>query len=317
MNTSNITRDIFRNAGYLWAHLTGATVLNAVLYACLRAVGYSEKVGFEFAIATMLFSLVIPLLVSPHPSALRARVVMASQLVLVAVIWAVVSLVVWLHLGIEIISGLPGLIAGWGLVVLVVKITEEFQRRRERPESTRDSRIDIWSATRPVEEFQEPAHLEPKLHTVPIVGIVRAGPGRLAKQKGLGLLSLDAEIFPHITHVIGFQGVSMVGEGIYPGDFVLVREQQWLERGELGVFLITYAGELTETTLKHFYPEADHVCLKSMNEAEPIMLIIPRHEDASRIIKQYEQQGCTVHPYVDADIEIVARAYGLFRIFAS
>jgi SOS-response transcriptional repressor LexA len=153
------------------------------------------------------------------------------------------------------------------------------------------------------------------LKQVPIVGIVRAGPGRLAEQKHLGFLSLDAELARSVTHAIDIEGCSMVGEGIYPGDFVLVHEQQQLERGELGVFLITYAGELTETTLKHYYPEADHTCLKPMGEDGPIMLIIPREEDVSRTIKQYEQQGRTVHPYVNADIQTVAKAHGLLRLF--
>jgi len=153
------------------------------------------------------------------------------------------------------------------------------------------------------------------LKEVPIVGIVRAGPGRLAEQKHSSSLSLDAELARSVTHAIDIEGCSMVDEGIYPGDFVLIHEQQELERGELGVFLITYAGELTETTLKHYYPEADHVCLKSVGESGPVMLIIPREENISRIIKQYEQQGYAVHPYVNANLEIVAKAHGLFRLF--
>lgn len=153
------------------------------------------------------------------------------------------------------------------------------------------------------------------LKKVPIVGIVRAGPGRLAEQKHLGSLSLDAELARSVTHAIDIEGCSMVDEGIYPGDFVLIHEQQQLERGEPGVFLITYAGELTETTLKHYYPEPDHICLKSIGESGPVMLIIPREGDVSRIIKQYEQQGYVVHPYVNANLEIVAKAHGLFRLF--
>jgi uncharacterized C2H2 Zn-finger protein len=52
-----------------------------------------------------------------------------------------------------------------------------------------------------------------------------------------------------------------------------------------------------------------------MGEDGPIMLIIPRQEDVSRTIKQYEQQGRTVHPYVNADIQTVAKAHGLLRLF--
>jgi tetratricopeptide (TPR) repeat protein len=83
------------------------------------------------------------------------------------------------------------------------------------------------------------------LKQVPIVGIVRAGPGRLAEQKHLGFLSLDAELARSVTHAIDIEGCSMV----------------------------------------------------------------------SRTIKQYEQQGRTVHPYVNADIEPIAKAHGLLRLF--
>lgn len=131
----------------------------------------------------------------------------------------------------------------------------------------------------------------------------------------LGSLSLDSDLARSVTHAIDIEGYSMVDEGIYPGDFVLIHAQNKLDRGELGVFLITYAGALTETTLKHFHPEADHIRLEPMNEAEPVMVIIPDQEDASRIIKHYEQQGRAVRPYVSAHIEIVAKAHGLLRLF--
>ena len=131
----------------------------------------------------------------------------------------------------------------------------------------------------------------------------------------LGSLSPDSELAQSVTHAIDIEGYSMVDAWIYPGDFVLVHEQQVLEPGELGVFLITCAGELTETTLKRFYREADHVRLEPMNEAEPTLLVIPDQENAARIIKQYEQQGRAVRPYVNANVEIVAKAHGLFRLF--
>ena len=153
------------------------------------------------------------------------------------------------------------------------------------------------------------------LKQVPIVAIVRAGPGRLAEQDQRGFLSLDAELTRSVTHAVEIEGRSMVDEGIFPGDFVLIHEQQDLNPRELGVFLITYAGELAETTLKYYHPKGDHVCLMPRNEAEPVLLIIPRQEDASRIIKQYEQQGYSVHPYVNADIKTVGKAHGLFRLF--
>ena len=183
----------------------------------------------------------------------------------------------------------------------------------EKPASDQPTQPQPEEGPRPGIQSQEAP--DATLKQVPIVSIVRAGPGRLAEQEQRGFLSLDAELVRSVTHAVEIEGRSMVDEGIFPGDFVLVHEQQELQTGELGVFLIAYAGELTDITLKHFHPKDDHVCLMPMNEAEPVLLVIPRQEDAPRIIKQYEQQEYSVHPYVNADIKTVARAHGLFRLF--
>ena len=172
------------------------------------------------------------------------------------------------------------------------------------------------------ETEQEPPHDTPlpergngKAKRIPIVAIVRAGADGLAEQKQLGDLYVDAELARGVTHAVEIEGRSMVEEGIYPKDFVLVHEQQQLEPGELGVFLIIDADSLPKTTLKHYYPEAEHVCLRPLKKDQPILLIIPPGADASRIIRRYAEQGHTVYPYVDADLEVIAKAYGLLRLF--
>ena len=191
-----------------------------------------------------------------------------------------------------------------------------FSQTASRAQETVSSQSETTPPPEKQQESQEESDPpEANLKQVPIVAIVRAGLDRLAEQRHLGFLSVDADLSRSVTHAIDIEGLSMVDEGIYPGDFVLVHEQKELERSELGVFLITYDGELTETTLKHFYPEANHTRLQPMNEAEPIVLIIPHQKDAPQIIRQYEQQGHVVRSYINAALQIVAKAHGLFRLF--
>lgn len=53
------------------------------------------------------------------------------------------------------------------------------------------------------------------------------------------------------------KGESMIEAGIDDGDLVLVRRQSYARRGEIAVVL---AGE--ETTLKRYYPEPEHHCVR-------------------------------------------------------
>jgi SOS-response transcriptional repressor LexA len=162
---------------------------------------------------------------------------------------------------------------------------------------------------------QSPTYSAVRTGGIPIVGTVQAGLDRLADQDVLGFLSLGVKLARSVTHAVEVEGRSMIDYGIYPGDFVLVHEQTHLERGEVGVFLIICHEGFSEITLKRYYPEADHCCLKPMNENEPTALVIGDPEQSSRIKARYEQDGVTVQLYTHCELRVVARAQGLVRFF--
>jgi repressor LexA len=102
---------------------------------------------------------------------------------------------------------------------------------------------------------------------LPLVGQVAAGEPILAEE--------NIEEYIEIPDLIGgedgdyilqVRGESMVGAGIFGGDYVVVRPAEESGDGEIVVALV---GD--EATVKRFYREADHVRLQPENEAmEPI-----------------------------------------------
>jgi repressor LexA len=102
---------------------------------------------------------------------------------------------------------------------------------------------------------------------LPLVGHVAAGQPIVAEE--------NIEDYIEIPDVIGgedgdyilqVRGESMVGAGIFEGDYVVVRPADDAEDGAIVVALIE-----EEATVKRFYREADHVRLQPENETmEPI-----------------------------------------------
>ena len=102
---------------------------------------------------------------------------------------------------------------------------------------------------------------------LPLVGQVAAGQPIVAEE--------NVEDYIEIPDVIGgedgdyilqVRGESMIGAGIFEGDYVVVRPAEDAEDGAIVVALIE-----EEATVKRFYREADHVRLQPENEAmEPI-----------------------------------------------
>jgi repressor LexA len=102
---------------------------------------------------------------------------------------------------------------------------------------------------------------------LPLVGQVAAGEPILAEE--------NIEEYIEIPDLIGgedgdyilrVRGESMVGAGIFEGDYVVVRPAEESGDGEIVVALV---GD--EATVKRFYREADHIRLQPENDAmEPI-----------------------------------------------
>ena len=106
--------------------------------------------------------------------------------------------------------------------------------------------------------------------SVPIVGRVTAGIPITATEN-------IEEYFPLPSHFVGDNNVfilnvvgdSMIEAGIHNGDYVIVRQQQTANNGEIVVAMT----EDDEATVKTFYKEKDHIRLQPENESmEPIRL---------------------------------------------
>jgi repressor LexA len=105
---------------------------------------------------------------------------------------------------------------------------------------------------------------------IPVVGTVAAGTPILAEQNLEGHFNIQEmyraadEVF--MLHV---RGDSMINAGIYDGDQVIVRLQQSVERGEIGVAIIN-----GEATVKRIYADGNIVRLQPENDTmTPIMVM--------------------------------------------
>jgi repressor LexA len=105
---------------------------------------------------------------------------------------------------------------------------------------------------------------------IPVVGKVTAGIPITATEN-------IEDYFPLPNHYVGDKevfmlaviGDSMIEAGIHNGDYVIVRQQQTAENGDIVVAMT----EEDEATVKTFYKERDHIRLQPENPAyEPLRL---------------------------------------------
>ncbi|NDI35630.1 transcriptional repressor LexA [Chengkuizengella sediminis] len=105
---------------------------------------------------------------------------------------------------------------------------------------------------------------------VPLIGKVTAGLPILATEN-------IEEYFPLPNHYVGdynvfmlqIVGESMIEAGIHDGDYVIVRQQQSANNGEIVVAMT----EDNEATVKRFFKESNHFRLQPENSTmEPILL---------------------------------------------
>ncbi len=104
---------------------------------------------------------------------------------------------------------------------------------------------------------------------IPVVGKVAAGEPLLATQNIERTLSLSSDMVrTEEPFALRIKGDSMIEAGILEGDYVIVKQQQDAEQGDIVVALI---GE--EATVKRFYKASDHVKLQPENPSmDPIIV---------------------------------------------
>jgi len=123
---------------------------------------------------------------------------------------------------------------------------------------------------------------------IPVVGRIAAGTPILAEQN-------IEDTFPVPTRYIGngtnfmltVRGESMIDAGIMDGDYILVRQQQTANNGDIVVAMVD--GFESEATVKTFYKEQNHIRLQPQNP--------------------------TMSPLIVQDAKILGKVHGVFRYF--
>jgi repressor LexA len=118
---------------------------------------------------------------------------------------------------------------------------------------------------------------------IPVVGRVAAGEPLLASQNIERTITLSNDLIrTEEPFALRIKGESMMGAGILEGDYVIVKQQQDADQGDIVVALI---GD--EATVKRFYRAGDHIRLQPENP--------------------------TMKPIIVKDVTILGKVVGLFR----
>ncbi len=75
-------------------------------------------------------------------------------------------------------------------------------------------------------------------YTLPVLGYVKAGYNLFAEENRIGEEDVSYDELMHNDYYLKVTGNSMIGDGIMDGSYVLVRQCNTLNNGEIGVVLI-------------------------------------------------------------------------------
>lgn len=97
---------------------------------------------------------------------------------------------------------------------------------------------------------------------LPLVGLITAGePIEAVEEKEQISVPVDLMVDPNTTYVLRVKGESMIDEGIYDGDFVVVQRDPSPKNGDVVVALL----DNQYATLKKFYKEKSRIRLQPAN----------------------------------------------------
>lgn len=110
---------------------------------------------------------------------------------------------------------------------------------------------------------------EMKCSFAPLVGKITAGTPVLAEENRDGYFPIPENLYTgESCFVLKVSGNSMSDAGILDGDYVIVRQQNMVDNGDIAAALIE-----DEATIKRFYHDDDQVRLQPENKAyEPILV---------------------------------------------
>lgn len=113
-----------------------------------------------------------------------------------------------------------------------------------------------------------PVHLLGSYIDVPLVGRIAAGLPILAAENIEDTIRVDSFFLGAHQKVFALRvvGDSMIGDGIYDGDYIFVKKQAHADKGQIVAAMID-----GEATVKRFYPEDDRIRFQPSNpDMEPI-----------------------------------------------
>jgi len=102
-----------------------------------------------------------------------------------------------------------------------------------------------------------------KVHSVPLIGRIAAGPPLTAFENIEGRILLDLEMLGTSgDFALRVNGNSMIDAGIHHGDVIIVQQTEQCRNGEIAVALLN-----EEATVKRFFKEKDRYRLQPENPA--------------------------------------------------
>ncbi len=124
-----------------------------------------------------------------------------------------------------------------------------------------------------------------KTVNIPLVGNVTAGEPILAEENIQDVFSFPQGLLgtQDKTFMLRVQGESMIKAGIFDGDYIMVREQDIANDGDIVVALI----EKESATVKRFFKEKDRIRLQPEND--------------------------TMEPFYETEVEILGKVIGIYR----
>jgi repressor LexA len=138
----------------------------------------------------------------------------------------------------------------------------------QRPLASVTSLAAHRETTRTPSRELEPLPVASRLVNVPVLGAVAAGAPILAEENPEDTVQVDSFLLGGHKKVFALRikGDSMIGDGIFDGDYIFVKKQLTASDGEIVVAMIE-----NEATVKRIYREGDRIRLQPSNpRLEPI-----------------------------------------------
>lgn len=127
-------------------------------------------------------------------------------------------------------------------------------------------------------EILDDEYAPPEIVEVPLIGRIAAGEPILAEEHIVGTVAISAELLGSGEHfALEVKGDSMIEDGIFDGDVVIVRRQQTAEENDIVVAFTPHDAGGT-ATLKRFHREPGRIRLQPANSAMQPLYIGPGDE---------------------------------------